>query len=251
MVNGEVTTIDELKRFGLKIAQPETGYRFSLDPLLLADFVSILPEQGRTIDLGAGSGIIPLILCRKFPGTTAVGIESNGSMAELATRNVLQNNLADLIEIREHDVKHLKREFPVSSFDCVVSNPPFRTPYSGKISPRAGRDTARHESTAGIADFLAAAKYLVKPSGRIWFIYHPDRLQEFVHVASELNLSLLRIRMVHGNKTAPAKIFMAELAKGRKGATEVLAPLIIFGDDGEYTDEARGILGDATARTIT
>lgn len=243
-MKGEITTVDELKRFGLKISQPETGYRFSLDPLLLADFVSMLPELGRIIDLGTGSGIIPLILCRKFPGATAVGIENNGSMAELATRNVLQNNLADLIEIREQDVKHLKGQFPVSSFDCVVSNPPFRTPHSGKISPHAGRDTARHESTAGIADFLSAAKYLVKPSGRIFFVYHPDRLQEFIHLASELNLSMLRIRMVHGNKGAAARIFMAELAKGRKGATEVLPPLVIYGDDGEYTDEARRIVAE-------
>ena len=244
MAKGEVTTIDELKRFGLEISQPETGYRFSLDPLLLADFVSIPAAKAEIIDLGTGSGVIVMILCRRYSGVTAVGIESNDKMAEIARQNVLENKLAEQIRIAEHDVKLLKKEFPVSSFDCVVSNPPFRTPYSGKVSPRAGRDTARHESTAGIADFLSAAKYLVKPSGRIWFIYHPDRLQEFVHLASELNLSLLRIRMVHGNKGAPAKIFMAELAKGRKGITEVLPPLIMYEDNGDYTAEAKGILGE-------
>lgn len=242
-MSSDLLTTDELKRFSLKIAQPETGYRFSLDPLLLADFVSITAVNSRIIDLGTGSGVIMLILCRKFPGATAVGLESNATMAEIARQNVAQNNLAEHIEIREHDVKHLKKKFPVSSFDYVVSNPPFRTLHSGKISPKAGRDTARHESTAGIADFLSAAKYLVKPSGRIFFVYHPDRLQEFIYVASELKLSLLRIRMVHGNKGVPARIFMAELAKGRKGATEVLAPLVIYGDDGEYTDEAKGVLG--------
>lgn len=243
-MSGEVTTIDELKHFGLKITQPESGYRFSLDPLLLADFVSLSPAVSRLIDLGTGSGVILMVLCRKFPEITAVGVESNCSMAEIARHNVAENDLAEKTEILECDVKVIKNEFHVSSFDCVVSNPPFRTPCSGKVSPRAGRDSARHESTAGIADFLAAAKYLVKPSGRIFFVYHPDRLQEFVKVASELNLSLLRIRMVHGNIAAPAKIFLAELAKGRKGATEVLSPLIIYGDNGEYTAEARGILDE-------
>src|SRR6185369_9089295 len=102
-----------------------------------------------------------------LPRAFAVGIESNGAMAELARANVVQNCLADRIEIVSADIVDVKPLFPVSSFDTVVANPPYRTSASGRLSPKAGRDTARHESTASIADFLTAAKYLVKPSGRI------------------------------------------------------------------------------------
>ena len=214
-----------------------------MDALLLADFVTCY-DSGRIIDLGTGSGIIPLILCRRFTEATAIGIDSNAAMTALARENTVRNGLADRVEIIQRDILAMKSLFPVSSFDAVTANPPFRTPESGRISPRAGRDTARHESTAGIAGFLAAAKYLVKPSGRIWFIHHPDRLAEFIHQAATLNLSLLRLRMVHGAITLPARIFLAELAKARKSATTVLPPLVIHGEDGSRTPEARLILGE-------
>jgi tRNA1Val (adenine37-N6)-methyltransferase len=234
-------TLDTVRRFDLSISQPVHGYRFSLDALLLADFVAC-SDSARIIDLGTGSGIIPLILCRRFAAAMAVGVDSNRAMAGLARENALRNGLTDRVEIIPHDILDVIKLFPVSSFDGVTANPPFRTPESGKVSPKAGRDTARHESTAGIARFLSAAKYLVKPAGRIWFIYHPDRLAEFIHKAATLNLSLLRLRMVHGTITSPARIFLAELAKSRKGATAVLPPLVIYDEDGSYTPEARLIL---------
>jgi len=241
-VKGEGVTLDGLGRYGLKIAQPVDGYRFSLDAVLAADFASSA-ESARFADLGTGCGVIPLILCRRFSGVSVVGMESNKAMAELARDNAARNGMTDRVRIVCEDVATAKSLFPVSSFDGVIANPPFRTPVSGRVSPKAGRDTARHESTAGIADFLAAAKYLVTPAGRIAFVYHPDRLAEFIHCAAELKLALLRLRMVHGTLDAPAKIFLAELAKGRKGTTTVLPPLIVYGADGAYTAEMRGILG--------
>ncbi len=241
-MSDERVTLDEVRRFGLRIAQPADGYRFSLDALLLAVFVTA-PEKGRIVDLGTGCGVIALVLCSRFAGVSVVGIENNEAMAACARENASRNGLTDRIDALFADVVTAKSLFPVSSFDGVVANPPFRTPISGRVSPKAGRDTARHESTAGIADFLSVAKYLVKPSGRIGFVYHPDRLAEFIHCAAGLNLALLRLRMVHGSLDAPARIFLAELAKGRRGATAVLPPLIVHGSDGDYTPEVFRILG--------
>lgn len=240
---GDQLTLDSLRRFDLTIAQPAQGYRFSLDALLLADFVACA-DDARIADLGTGSGIIPLILCRCFPVATAVGFDSNAAMAGVAMENARRNGLDQRVEFVESDILELRRQYPVSSFDGVTANPPFRPPQSGRISPKAGRDRARHESTAGMVDFLATAKYLVKPGGRIWFVHHPDRLAEFIHCSAGLNLSLLRLRMVHPDLAAPARIFLAELAKGRKGATTVLPPLLVRGRDGEYTPEAGRILGE-------
>jgi tRNA1Val (adenine37-N6)-methyltransferase len=242
-VSSEGITLDDVRRFDLSIAQPRHGYRFSLDALLLADFATPA-GTGRFADLGTGCGVIPLILCRRFPDASAVGLESNPDMASLAEANARRNGLAERFMVVADDISHATTLFPVSSFDGVTCNPPFRTPGSGRISPKTGRDTARHESTAGIADFLAAAKFLVKPAGRIWFVYLADRLAEFTHRAVELKLSLVRVRMVHGSVAAPAKIFLAELAKSRRGSTTVLAPLIIRGEDGAYSPEALQILGE-------
>ncbi|WP_243688230.1 tRNA1(Val) (adenine(37)-N6)-methyltransferase [Geotalea toluenoxydans] len=172
-------TIDELKLHGQKIVQPANGYRFSLDPLLLCAFAGV-PDRARVADLGTGCGIMPLLLAGQGKGVTVVGVEFQESMAELARQNTSLNGLADRVSVVAEDIGNLRRLFPVSSFDLVVSNPPYRKPSTGRISPKQGRDKARHETTATLADFMAIAKYLVKPGGRICFIYHVSSWQSFL-----------------------------------------------------------------------
>jgi len=237
-----MTTIDEIKRFDLKITQPRQGYRFSLDPLLLVDFASGSPDVHRIADLGTGCGVMTLMLARVYPDARICAFESNPEMAELARHNALQNRLTQQVEIHGEDILQHKRLHPVSSFDLVVSNPPFRTPQSGRVSPLKGRDTARHESTAGLADFLAAAKYLVKPGGRICFVHHPSRLTEFISVSTGMKLALVRLQMVHGRSGLPATMFLAELVKGRRETLTVMPPLVIYQDDGSYTHQAMQLL---------
>jgi tRNA1Val (adenine37-N6)-methyltransferase len=232
----EHETLDELTGYALRIVQPRHGYRFSVDPLLLADFAAV--KGGDVVaDLGTGCGILPLLIARLHPSTSITGVEFQEEVAAIAQRNVIGNGLAGSIEIINEDVISLKGRFPVSTFDLVVSNPPYRRPGTGKISPRAGRDDSRHETTATLADFLAAAKYLVKESGRICFIYHTCRLSELMAQAALQKLAVLRIRMVHGNSTAPARMFMVELRKGRSGELLVEPPLMVRGEDGGYSPE--------------
>ncbi len=235
-------TIDELRGHDLRIIQPARGYRFSLDPLLLCAFAGG-GGAGRVIDLGAGTGIIPLIMARRFVSAQIVGVELQEEMAALAGRNVALNGLGDRVEIICGDILSLRSRFPASTFDLVVANPPYRRQGSGKISPKSGRDRARHESSATLVDFLETAKYLVSPGGKIAFIYHPVRLAEFCTAAAGLKLALLRLRMVHGNIGAPARMVLLELAKGRRGDLEVLPPLFVYGEEGEYSGEMKGVLG--------
>lgn len=236
-------TIDELSAYGLQISQPRHGYRFSVDPLLLCDFAGVRGGE-RVIDLGTGCGIMPLVLARCRADVHIVGVEYQEMMAELARRNVKVNGLDGRITVLEEDVVALKRHFPVSSVDLVISNPPYRRPRTGKVSPRTGRDRARHESTATLTDFLSVAKYLVKPSGRICFIYHPSRLAELLSEATVLKLAPLRMRMVHGTITAEARMVMVELVKGRGGAVTVLPPLLVYAEQGKYTPEMLRIYGE-------
>lgn len=230
-------TQDELKLFNLQLYQPRQGYRYSLDPLLLARFCTRVQPRGSIVDLGAGCGIIALLLARVNPAASVVAVENNPEMAALAEKNIRHNDLSGRVSVHVEDVIKLRKSYPVSTFDLIVSNPPFRTAGSGRISPRAGRDAARHETTAGLADFIAAAKYLVRPSGRICFIQLPSRLPEFMALAAQMKLTVLRLRMIHGNAGSPATMFMAELAKGRRGATVVEPPLFVRDGEGEYTDE--------------
>ncbi len=226
-------TIDELRDFDLRVIQQRSGYRFSVDPLLLCDFAGIR-EGEEVADLGTGCGVIPLVLARMAEGTRFVGVEHQKSLAGLAGRNVALNGLSHRISIVNRDIMEVKGLLSPSSFDLVVANPPYRKRGTGRVSPIPGRDDARHESTAALADFLAVARKLVKVSGRICFISHPSRLSEMLVAAVGLKLAPVRLRMVHDNPGAEGRMFLLELVKGRKGDLRVLAPLFV--NNGERRD---------------
>ena len=227
---GNSETIDELRDYGLRIIQPRDGYRFSLDPVILSDFVDVR-EGERVIDFGTGCGIVPLILARKSTGTSFVGVEFQETLVGLARRNVQLNGLQARIEIVAGDILHLRGIFPADSFDIVTANPPYRVPGTGRTSPRPGRDAARHETTAGLADFVEMGKRLVKSGGRICLVYHVSRLAELFAEAERQRLTPLRIRFVHGSEGAEARMFLLELVKGKKGEIRVLPPLFVSDDD--------------------
>ena len=235
-------TLDELKRFRLSLLQPKDGYRFPLDPLLLSDFSQAATEQ-TIADLGTGCGVMALVLACMAPEARVLAIEKEPPMAALARQNVSRNNLDGRVQVLHDDLLHIRSHLPVSCCDLVVSNPPYRKQGRGRLNPHPGRMAGRHETSAGVEDFLAAAKYLVKPSGRICIVYHPARLPEFMAAATALKLSVRRLRMVHGTPGADAKVFLAELTKGgRIWETQLLSPLVVRTDSENYTEELRRIL---------
>jgi len=224
---GADETLDQLGDFDLRIVQPKAGYRFSLDPLLLCDFAP--SGQGEIVDLGTGCGVIALVMARKNPQSSITAVEVSPVMAEIARRNVTSNNLSDRISVTEADILQITRQYSANSFDLVMGNPPYRRLGEGRISPKAGRDIARHESSAKLADFLAIARKIVKQGGSICFIYHPERLAELIATALQLKLSPSRLQMVHGDFSLPARMFMIELLKGKKSSLEVLPPISVKG----------------------
>ena len=222
---GSDETVDELRSYNLRIIQPRSGYRFSLDPLLLSDFAPT--GQTEILDLGTGCGVIALVMARKNLQSKVTAVEVSPLMAEIARRNVSDNKLSDRITVTEADILQIAGEYSADSFDLVMGNPPYRRQGEGRISPRTGRDIARHESSATLADFLTIARKMVKPGGSICFIYHPERLAELLATAIQLKLSPARLQMVHGDVSLPARMFMIELIKGKKSALEVLPPISV------------------------
>lgn len=234
-------TSDQLRGYNLVLAQPASGYRFSLDPLLLAGFVGA-GGSGRCLDLGTGSGILPLLLARRGWQGELLGVEFQPEMAALAERNARENGLVTQVRIIVADILDLGGEVAAGSCDLVVCNPPFRVRGSGRVSPHSGRDLARHESTATLGDFLAVARRLVRTRGRICFVHLAERLGEFLAAAATLQLVPLRLQLVHGSAQAGARMFLVELSKGRRGALHVLPPLLVHAADGSYTAEVAALL---------
>ena len=241
--DGETT--DEFFGGRLKVLQKEKGYRFSIDSLLLADFVT-LKKSDRVVDLGTGSGIIALILALRFPEASIAEIEIQEDLADMAGRSVALNGLEDRIKVYPGDVKKVRKLLGPQSFDAAVFNPPYRRLNSGRINPDSERAVARHELRGTIDDFLASSRYLLKDSGRVYVIYPAARGVQLIARMRGNGIEPKRLRVVHSDGASGGVFVLAEGAKGAGEELEILPPLFIYGDDGRYSDEVNEILGGSS-----
>jgi tRNA1Val (adenine37-N6)-methyltransferase len=224
----------------IKILQNEEGYRFSMDALLVYSFVN-LPRLKKIADLGAGSGVIGLLLARDYPKAAVTLIELQAGLAELAKENVALNNLQDRVSVVRADIKHLEpTDF---SFDLVVSNPPFRRPKTGKISPDDEKAAARHEIRMSLRDLTKAVSSLLRHHGRFCVIHLPERLAEIITAMRGDDMEPKRIRFVHSFADGDAKMVLIEAVKGGRTGMKVERPLVIYTPDGGYTDEMKAMYG--------
>jgi tRNA1Val (adenine37-N6)-methyltransferase len=233
-------TLDELFRGRLQVIQKREGFRLAMDPILLANFASPL-KGGRVIDLGTGSGVIPLILARRGETVDLVGLEVHAETADMARRSVRINGLEDRIAIVSGDIRDVSNLFPPQSFDHVVCNPPYHARGSGRESAHADRAAAKHELAGSLADAIQAARYLLGTKGRLWLIYSPTRLVHLLVTLRQAGMEPKQIKMVHGRLGIPARLMLVEAVRGgRKGLT-VLPPLILYVRDTVYTEELEEI----------
>ncbi|MGB9709962.1 MAG: tRNA1(Val) (adenine(37)-N6)-methyltransferase [Thermodesulfovibrio sp.] len=223
-------TIDSIG--SIKICQPEEGYRFSVDALILAHFVN-LKRVKKALDIGAGTGIIGIILAKKYPEAYVTMIEIQPDLAVLARISSKLNNVEDRVRILCADAK----EFNDSGYDCVISNPPFRRPGTGKMSPLGKRALARHELSLTVKDISQVSQRALKHRGRLYMIHLPERLTEIIKIMDNYSLEVKRVRFVHSKINAEAKMVLIEAVKGGKSALKVEPPLFIYREDGKYTEE--------------
>lgn len=230
-------TLDELSIGNLKILQAEKGYRFSLDPVLLARFVEV--RQGDVVvDLGTGSGILPLLLARLSEAQRLIGIELQPTLFDRACRNVELNCLGKRVQMVLGDLRHVRSLLPVASADLVVSNPPYRQVGRGRISPADERAAARHELAGGLQDFVSAAGWLLNNGGRFAVIYLAERLPELLTQMVVAGIEPKRLRMIHPRQLDAARMVLVEGRKGGRQGLYVEKPLYVYRGEGrDYTAE--------------
>ncbi|MDD5723189.1 MAG: tRNA1(Val) (adenine(37)-N6)-methyltransferase [Syntrophales bacterium] len=238
-------TVDEFFRGRLRVLQKEKGYRFSVDSMLLADFVA-LRRGDHVVDLGTGSGIIALVLAFRFPEASIAEVEIQKDLADMAGRSIALNGLEDRIKVYPGDVKNIRNLFGPQSFNAAVFNPPYRRLNSGKINPDNERAVARHEIKGTVDDFLTSARYLLKDSGRVYVVYPAARSVQLIARMRGNDIEPKRLRIVHTNGTSGGVFVLAEGVKGAGEELEILPPLFIYGDDGRYSDEVDRILGGSS-----
>ncbi len=216
-------TLDTLLEGKLRILQPEKGYRFSVDALLLADFVRPTNAE-RIVEIGTGCGVISLLLAFHHPHLRIRAVEIQPELAEIATRNIALNGMETRMDVLCKDIRQLSLRDIGQPADRVVTNPPFYKAGSGRINPHSQEAIARHEMTATIQDIVQAASRLLRKGGRLDLIYCPDRLTELVNVLSAAGIEPKTMQFVHGNAGATARMVLVSGVRGGKAGGLIVRP---------------------------
>ena len=221
----------------LRCLQPRQGYRFSVDAVLLAHFLT--PEPGaRILDLGAGCGVVSLILSRRWPTASLVALEIQPRLAEVIRRNVIINFLENRVTVIEGDCRRVATLLPSNSFDWVAVNPPYYPTGSGRHNPKTERSKARHEILGGVGEMAEAAAFVLKTGGGAAFVYPAARVETLLGVLRENGLAPKRLQMVHPYPGAEAGLVLVEAVKDGGEGLAVLPPFVICQEKGgAYTSE--------------
>ena len=242
VICGEDERIDDLQRNGYRIIQKKKGFCFGMDAVLLSGFAQV-KEGEVAVDLGTGTGIIPILLEAKTNGKHFTGLEIQEEVAEMAGRSVRLNQLEDRVDIVRGDIKEASRLFGKASFDVVTSNPPYMNDNHGLKNPDLPKAIARHEVFCTLDDVCREASLLLKSGGRFYMVHRPHRLVEIITALKTYKLEPKRMKLVHPFADKEANMVLIEAVRGGKSMRKVEARIIVYEEPGVYTQEIYDVYG--------
>jgi len=234
--------LDELHRNGYKIIQNKEKFCFGMDAVLLSGFAQVR-EGECALDLGTGTGIIPILLEAKTKGKHFTGLEIQKESAGMAMRSVQYNHLEERISIVEGDIKEAGTLFEAASFDVVTSNPPYMSGQHGLVNPDMAKAIARHEICCTLEDVIRQAAKLLRVGGRFYMVHRPFRLTEIMCRLVEHKLEPKRMQLVYPYVDKEPNMVLIEALRGGKPRITVEKPLIIYKEPGIYMEEIYDIYG--------
>ena len=234
----EDETLEDLPSVNCKIIQKKKGFRFTVDSILLVNFLK-LKKNTNLLDIGTGTGIMPLLLCRKEEINLITAVEIETEIAKMFEKTIEINSLESRIKLINIDIKNYKEK----PFNMIISNPPYMKLNEGYVSPHDYRAGARHEVNLDLKELLINGKRLLKNGGSFNLVYRTNRFMEVLDEAKILNLNVKRIRFIYSKLNQSSDLFMIEMIKGFKCACVVEEPLYIYNEHGEYTEELKKYYG--------
>ena len=238
----DAVTADALLRGRVRLYQPARGARMSLDPVLLAGFVT--PPFGRFLDIGCGTGPLSFLLLAADPVASGIGVEIQPRLAALALRGRDENGWETRLEIIARDVRAVGDQLGAGASDLVVTNPPYRTLDSSPPSPNEQRALAHHEIALRLPEWVAVAARAVRPGGRVAAILPVERSTELIDALAANGLRPARTRNVHPHAGQPASRLLIEARPGLEGPLVIEPPLVVHQRAGGFTPEVRRLLGE-------
>ncbi len=234
--------IDDLQRNGFQIIQDPKRFCFGMDAVLLSGFAEV-KEKEKAIDLGTGTGIIPILLAAKTKGQSFVGLEIQKESAEMAARSVKLNQLENRIKIEIGDIKSASTQFGGASFDVITTNPPYMVGQHGLPNQEEAKYIARHEVLCDLDDLLRESAKMLRPGGRFYMVHRPFRLAEIMSKMVQYKLEPKRMQLVYPYVDKEPNMVLIEGNRGGKSRIKVEKPLIVYKKDGSYTEEIYDIYG--------
>lgn len=232
--------LDDLERNGYKIIQSPNRFCFGMDAVLLSIFAEVRKGE-QVMDLGTGTGILPILLEAKTPGEHFTGLEIQEESADMARRSVYYNHLEKKIDIVCGDLKEAAGLFGRAAFDVVISNPPYMNAAGGAKSASDVKAIARQEILCTLEDVVLAAASLLKVGGRFYLVHRPYRLAEIIRVMSKYNLEPKRMRLVYPYVDREPTLVLLGGVKGARPMLKTEPPLIIYEREGVYSQEMQKI----------
>lgn len=234
--------IDDLERNGYQIIQNREKFCFGMDAVLLSGFATV-KKGAKVIDLGTGTGIIPILMEAKTQGEHFTALEIQEESADMARRSVALNHLEEKIEVVTGDLKEASKLFGKSKFDVVTCNPPYMNDNHGLKNPELPKAIARHEVCCCLEDVVREATLLLKPGGIFYMVHRPHRLAEIITVLKKYQLEPKRIKFVHPYVDREANMVLIGAVRGGNSMVKLEAPIIVFQEDGSYSKEITEIYG--------
>lgn len=228
--------LDDLGRNNYKLIQDPARFCFGMDAVLLTGFARIKPGE-TVLDLGTGTGIIPILLEAKTEASHLTGLEIQPESADMAMRSVAYNGLSDKISIVTGDIKEAGNLFGAASFDVVTCNPPYMIGQHGLSCASEAKMIARHEVLCTFEDVAAQTAKVLKPGGNFFLVHRPFRLVEIFTTLTKYHLEPKRMRLVHPYVDKEPNMVLIESSRGGKSRITVEKPLIVYKEPGVYTDE--------------
>lgn len=231
--------IDDLQFNELKIIQNPNGFCFGIDAVLLANFVKV-KQKHKMVDLGTGTGIIPILVSGKSRVSEIIGVEIQDEVADMAKRSVELNCLQDRIKIENIDMRQICSIIGKNSYDVVTSNPPYMHS-NGMINPNDKKAISRHGIMCDLEDVIKIAADLLKPNGKFFMVNRSQRLVDIIDFGRKYKLEAKVMRFIHSKVGKSPKLVLVEFVKYAKPELKILNPLYVYKEDGTYTEELLSI----------
>ena len=229
--------IDDLEYKGLKIIQNKNGFCFGIDSVLLSDFAKEIKKNSKVLDLGTGTGIVSILLCGKTNLKEIIGVEIQEEVYDMAKRSSELNNLEHKFKVLNEDLRNLSKTFPANSFDSIVTNPPYKKNNTGLKNENKVQQISRHEIMCNIEDIARTASYLLKTNSSIYMVHRPDRLVDIIETFKKYKLEPKQIRFVYPKIKKEPNLVLIKATKCGRPFLKVEKPLIVYNEEGTYTDE--------------